>query len=64
VGCPTLALHGDDDEYGSVLHPERIASLARGPSRAVVLDGCGHVPHREQPRRVLDEVSRFLAGVG
>lgn len=61
VSCPTLALHGDADEFGSPLHPERIANLVRGPSRAVLLDGCGHVPHREQPERVLDEVTRFLA---
>jgi len=61
VQCPTLALHGDQDEYGSLQHAERITRLTRGPSRAVVLDGCGHVPHREQPTRVLDEVTRFLA---
>jgi pimeloyl-ACP methyl ester carboxylesterase len=61
VCCPTLALHGDDDEFGSVRHPQRIARLVQGTSRAVILDGCGHVPHREQPARVLDEVARFLA---
>jgi pimeloyl-ACP methyl ester carboxylesterase len=60
VRCPTLAFHGDQDEYGSVQHAERIARLTRGPSRLVILDGCGHVPHREQPTRVLDEVERFL----
>ncbi len=61
VGCPVLALHGDRDAYGSPQHPERIARLVHGPSRAVILEGCGHVPHREQPQRVLDEVARFLA---
>jgi len=61
VHCPTLAVHGDTDEYGSVQHPERIARLTQGPSRAVILEGCGHVPHREQPTRVLSEVTRFLA---
>jgi len=61
VRCPTLALHGDGDEFGSVRHPQRIARLVQGPARAVILDGCGHVPHREQPARVLDEVARFLA---
>ena len=60
VKCPVLAMHGDADEYGSVAHPERIARLTQGPSRAVILDGCGHVPHREQPTRVLDEVASFL----
>lgn len=60
VRCPVLALHGDRDEYGSVEHPERIAGLTGGASRAVILEGCGHVPHREQPTMVLSEVARFL----
>jgi pimeloyl-ACP methyl ester carboxylesterase len=60
VRCPTLALHGDDDEFGSAEHAQRIARLVQGPSRAVILDGCGHVPHREQPARVLHEVMDFL----
>jgi pimeloyl-ACP methyl ester carboxylesterase len=60
VRCPTLALHGDRDEYGSVRHAERIARLVRGTGRAVILEECGHVPHREQPARVLDEVARLL----
>ncbi len=61
VRCPVLAIHGDEDEYGSVEHPERIARLTQGPVRAVILKGCGHVPHREQPARVLTEVTRFWA---
>jgi pimeloyl-ACP methyl ester carboxylesterase len=61
VHCPVLAFHGDRDEYGSAQHAERIARLAQGASRAVILEDCGHVPHREQPARVLTEVVRFLA---
>ena len=60
VRCPALALHGDQDEYGSAEHPGRIARLTQGPSSAMILEGCGHVPHREQPARVLSEVTRFL----
>jgi len=63
VRCPVLALHGDQDEYGSPEHPGRIAGLVHGPSKAVILEGCGHVPHREQPTRVLEEVTRFLASL-
>jgi pimeloyl-ACP methyl ester carboxylesterase len=63
VSCPTLALHGDQDEYGSVDHAARIARLTPAASRAVILEECGHVPHREQPARVLDEVTRFLGAL-
>lgn len=61
VRCPTLAIHGDRDEYGSTRHPERIARLVGGPARALVLAQCGHVPQREQPQAVLAAVARFLA---
>ena len=60
VRCAALAVHGDRDEYGSTAHAERIARLAGGASRVVVLAGCGHVPHRERPARVLAEVAGFL----
>jgi len=61
VLCPLLAIHGDRDEYGSPKHPEQIRRLAPGESRIVLLEDCGHVPHREHEARVLSEVARFLA---
>lgn len=62
--CPLLALHGDHDEYGSVLHPQRIAALAGDKGEAVILDGCHHVPHREDPARVLQQVLGYLGRIG
>jgi pimeloyl-ACP methyl ester carboxylesterase len=61
VTCPVLALHGDADEYGSHKHPEMIGALAAGPSQILIVPKCGHVPHREQQRAVLDAVGHFLA---
>lgn len=61
ITCPTLAIHGDQDEYGSNEHAHRIARLTSSPSRALILPGFGHFPHREDPTRILDEISRFLA---
>ncbi|EYD76997.1 hydrolase-related protein [Rubellimicrobium mesophilum DSM 19309] len=59
--CPLLALHGDRDEYGSPAHPRRLAALTPAPAEVVLLDGCGHLPHREQPARLVAEVARFLS---
>ena len=61
VHCPILAIHGDRDEYGSLLHPQRIKSLAAGACQAVILGACGHIPYREHPGRVIDEIARFAA---
>ena len=63
VRCPTLAIHGDRDEYGSTAHPERIARLVQGQSTTVILAGCGHVPHREETARVLAEIDGFVAQI-
>jgi pimeloyl-ACP methyl ester carboxylesterase len=64
VRCPLFALHGDRDEYGTERHPERIAVLAGGESRFVLLPGCGHVPHRERGDVVIRDVAEFLGTLG
>lgn len=61
VQAPFLAIHGENDEYGSMRHPEKFVALAGGPSRMLALAGCGHVPHRENEAVVLEAVQSFLA---
>ncbi|TWI35185.1 alpha/beta fold hydrolase [Paracoccus sulfuroxidans] len=58
VPCPTLALHGELDEYGSVENAARIARAPQG--RMKILTGVGHVPHRDNEALLLDEVAAFL----
>lgn len=60
VRCPTLAIHGEHDEFGSLAQPRRIASLTPGPAEPVILPDCGHVPHRECPERLIDAIRPFL----
>lgn len=60
VTCPVLCLHGDHDEYGSLQHPQRIALGAGGAVTLRILNGCGHVPHRERADVVLSELGAFL----
>lgn len=62
--CPLLALHGELDEYGSALHPQRIAALAGDQGEAVILPGLHHVPHREDPGLVLSKVVDYLGRIG
>lgn len=61
--CPLLVFHGDQDEYGSTEHPHRIAALAGGKTTVQVLEGCGHVPHRERMDEVLTTVVVWLRGL-
>ncbi|WP_269503621.1 alpha/beta fold hydrolase [Burkholderia sp. IMCC1007] len=64
VHCATLAIHGEQDEYGSDVHPKRIAARVAGPSSLLLLDGCGHMPHRERTDDVLAAVATFLRDAG
>lgn len=61
VKCPTLTLHGDEDEYGSNRHPEQIACMVGGPAQLEIMPGVRHVPHREQEDWVVSRVSQFLS---
>jgi len=61
IDCPLLAIHGDRDEFGTDAQPKRIASLNVGPSEILMLSGCEHVPHREQPEAVIEAVRQFLS---
>lgn len=63
VACPTLAIHGAEDEYGSPRHPARIGRLSGGPAQVVVLPDTRHVPHRERETDVLDRSAAFLQSV-
>jgi pimeloyl-ACP methyl ester carboxylesterase len=64
VRCPVLVIHGDLDEYGSGEFPRRITRTAGGPSELAILEGCGHVPHRERREEVLRLASTFLERSG
>lgn len=64
VTCPVLAIHGDSDEYGTTIHAKRIAGDSAGPGTLVLIENCGHVPHREQPDFILQTVADWLADKG
>lgn len=60
IRCPVLAVHGQDDEYGSVDHARRIAA---GRGEAAILPEMGHVPHREAPDRLVSLLDGFIRDV-
>ena len=63
IGCPVLAIQGEDDEYGTMLQVDRLGKLV--PQAWVVkLAQCGHSPHRDQPDRVVEAAVSFVRTVG
>ena len=59
IAVPVLVLQGTDDEYGTSAQVETIR--ARTKARAVMLEDCGHAPHRDRPERTLDEIAAFVS---
>ena len=60
VTCPALLIQGEQDEYGTLAQVEAIVRQSTGPVQRLVLEQCGHSPHRDQPETVLAAASRFL----
>lgn len=60
VRCPTLVIHGSEDEYGSHRHPEEIARSVSGPAQMEIMPDTRHVPHREHEHWVAKRVAIFI----
>jgi len=60
VRVPWLVIQGEDDAYGTLAQVESIVKGADGPTETLILEGCGHDPHREQPEVVLERMARFV----
>jgi len=63
VSCPVLVIHGENDEFGSSKFPEFISTNTAGHSTMLLLNNCGHMPHKEKPREVNDAIEKFLGEV-
>lgn len=59
ITCPLMAIQGQGDEYGTLDQVRGIARLLP-QTRLLELPDCGHSPHRDQPVRLIDEVTRFI----
>lgn len=61
--CPTLVIHGENDEYGSNAFPNLICQLAGGTTEKQILEKVGHNPHRENPDLIQYLTKKFLSKV-
>jgi pimeloyl-ACP methyl ester carboxylesterase len=59
---PGLIVGGAEDLADAELFT-RTAELMPSPSRAMIVDGAGHWPHREQQSIVVEELQRFLTQI-
>lgn len=59
IQAPVLAIQGMDDPYGSLQQVHDIRSSAP-QTHLVMLENCGHSPHRDQPDQLLTQVAQHL----
>ncbi len=60
IESPVLVVQGEDDEYGTVKQVDSVVSQVSGPAQSLMLPGCGHSPHSDQPDAVLEAAGRFI----
>jgi len=63
VDQPMLLIQGRQDEYGTLAQLDRIEAAVAGPTERLVLDACGHSPHRDQAGAVLEAITGFVRGL-
>jgi pimeloyl-ACP methyl ester carboxylesterase len=56
---PLLLVQGRDDEYGTLEQLDRIERGVNGLATRLILDRCGHSPHRDQEAAVIDAIAGF-----
>jgi len=59
IGCPVLAIQGENDAYGTVRQLDVISRLTETGASHILKD-CGHSPHREQAAETLRLISEFI----
>lgn len=61
VRVPVLVVQGHADEYGTAAQVRAIQAGCGGPVEVLMLDACGHAPHRDQPERTLAAMAGFVS---
>jgi pimeloyl-ACP methyl ester carboxylesterase len=59
IAVPMLLIQGRDDEYGTLAQLDAIEARVQGPVSRLVLDDCGHSPHRDHEATVIEAIAAF-----
>jgi pimeloyl-ACP methyl ester carboxylesterase len=64
IRVPVLVVQGREDPYGTAAQYRSIEAACGGPTRVVVLEACGHSPHRDQRAATLAAIAELIGGPG
>lgn len=60
IETPLLVIQGVEDVYATGAQVEVIVSQVGGAARPLLLDACGHTPHRDRPDATLEAMAAFI----
>lgn len=60
ISVPVLAIQGADDEYGTIRQIETLEQKCLGSVERLLLDACGHSPHRDCRDETLQAMTEFI----
>jgi pimeloyl-ACP methyl ester carboxylesterase len=63
IRAPVMVIQGWQDEYGTESQVEAITRLVPAGAETVMLDKCGHSPHKDQPEATLAAIAGFVARI-
>jgi pimeloyl-ACP methyl ester carboxylesterase len=63
INCPALIIQGENDEYATQKHLEKIEKGIGENARSVLIKNCGHIPHLESQEEVLVKMAEFIRTV-
>lgn len=61
--APALLIQGEDDPYGTLAQISAIRTRAPTAVKTLILPGCRHSPHLEQPEATMQAVADFCARI-
>jgi pimeloyl-ACP methyl ester carboxylesterase len=60
IKCPSLILQGEKDEYATQEHCTEIAKKIGTTAMSIIVENCGHFPHKENPSLISQTIYSFL----
>jgi len=60
ITAPVLFIQGTKDMFGTLQQGEEIRKRIKGPYQNMVLEKCGHTPHFEKQKKVIDAITEFF----
>lgn len=64
ITCPLMVIQGKGDEYATLAQVDGITSQVSGPVKGIIIEDCGHVPHHQARKRVIEEMAGFIKHIG